>query len=133
MTIYLDSCILVYWLDDIGKFHNRARTRIQTLQAAKDRIALSDLTRLECRVGPLKRNDAAVLAAFDGFFSRSEVQLSPLSAAVFDRAAQMRADLGFKTPDAIHLAAAIEDGCDVFLTNDTRLAKCTDIAIEILP
>ncbi len=45
----------------------------------------------------------------------------------------MRADLGFKTPDALHLAAAIEGGCDRFLTNDARLSRCTDIAVEVLP
>ena len=35
--------------------------------------------------------------------------------------------------DALHLAAAIEFGCDVFLTNDNQLANFPDIAIEVLP
>jgi predicted nucleic acid-binding protein len=35
--------------------------------------------------------------------------------------------------DALHLAAAIEFGCDVFLTNDNQLAAFPDIAIEVLP
>jgi predicted nucleic acid-binding protein len=133
MLIYCDSVILIYWLDQVGPFHVRARNRIAALQAAGDRAAISDLTRLECRVGALKRRDARILAVFDGFFARPDVQLLPLTAAVFDRAAQMRADLGFKTPDALHLAAAIEAGCDRFLTNDTRLSRCTDLTIEVLP
>jgi predicted nucleic acid-binding protein len=133
MLVYGDSGILIYWLDQVGPFHLRAERRMQALLAAGDRIALSDLTRLECRVGALKRRDAAAVAAFDTFFARPEVVLVPLTAAVFDRAAQMRADLNFKTPDALHLAAAIESGCDRFLTNDTRLSRCTDITIEILP
>jgi predicted nucleic acid-binding protein len=45
----------------------------------------------------------------------------------------MRADLNFKTPDALHLAAAIEGGCARFLTNDTRLNRCSDIVVEVLP
>jgi predicted nucleic acid-binding protein len=73
------------------------------------------------------------LAAFDGFFARPDVEHVALTAAVFDRAAQMRADPGFKTPDALHLAAAIEAGCDRLLTNDARLSRCTDIVVEILP
>ena len=32
-----------------------------------------------------------------------------------------------------HLAAAIESGCDVFLTNDNQLATFPDITIEVLP
>jgi predicted nucleic acid-binding protein len=35
--------------------------------------------------------------------------------------------------DALHLAAAIESGCDVFLTNDNQLANFPDILIEVLP
>jgi len=35
--------------------------------------------------------------------------------------------------DALHIAAAIESGCDLFLTNDNQLANFSDIAIEVLP
>ncbi len=35
--------------------------------------------------------------------------------------------------DALHLAAAIESGCDVFLTNDNQLAHFPDITSEVLP
>jgi predicted nucleic acid-binding protein len=49
-----------------------------------------------------------------------------------DRATAIRAQYGFKTPDAIPLAAAVISGCDVFLTNDHRLDRCPDITIEIV-
>jgi hypothetical protein len=35
--------------------------------------------------------------------------------------------------DALDLAAAIELGCDVFLTNDNPLANFPDILVEELP
>jgi predicted nucleic acid-binding protein len=108
MLIYCDSVILIYWLDHVGPFQLRAESRMVALETAGDRVAISDLTRLECRVGPLKRRDAITLATFDGLFTRPDLQLVPLTPAVFDRAAQLRADLNFKTPDALHLAAGIE-------------------------
>ena len=43
---------------------------------------------------------------------------------------------GFKALGAafhFHLAAAIEFGCDVFLTNDNQLATFPDITVEELP
>jgi predicted nucleic acid-binding protein len=49
-----------------------------------------------------------------------------------DRAAEIRAQYGFKTPDAIHLAAAVVSGGDAFLTNDHRLDRFADIAVETL-
>jgi predicted nucleic acid-binding protein len=80
----------------------------------------------------LKRKDTVALAAFDSFFARPEVLMLPLTATVFDLAAQLRADLGVKTPDVLHLAAAIRSGCDRFLTNDIHLNVCKSIHVEIL-
>lgn len=38
----------------------------------------------------------------------------------------------FKIPDAIHLAAALEAGCQVFLTNDARLRSFRGLDVEAL-
>ena len=56
----------------------------------------------------------------------------PVSRQVIDRATQLRARYYLRTPDAIHLAAAIVGGCDVFLTNDYRLTQCAEIPIEVI-
>jgi predicted nucleic acid-binding protein len=71
MPIYTDSVVLIYLLDHTGPFRARAMARIASLQAAGDQMAVSDLTRLECRIGPLKRRDAMALAAFDAFFAKA--------------------------------------------------------------
>jgi predicted nucleic acid-binding protein len=39
---------------------------------------------------------------------------------------------GFKTADAAHLATAIEDRADVFLTGDAGLTKCPGIRVELI-
>jgi hypothetical protein len=33
---------------------------------------------------------------------------------------------------SLNLSAAIENGCGLFLTNDTRLSRCTEIPVEVL-
>ncbi len=77
--------------------------------------------------------DTAKLAVFDAFFLRPDVRVVPVSTAVFDRATQIRAAHKFKLGDALHLAAAVESGCDSFLTNDSRLSAFTGIPVEVLP
>ena len=47
-------------------------------------------------------------------------------------AAELRAKYGLKTPDAIFLATAIEEGAEVFITNDIRLRKIEEIDFIIL-
>ena len=55
-----------------------------------------------------------------------------ITAEIVASATTLRARYGFKTPDAIHLASAIGEKADVFLTGDSSLARCTDIAVEVL-
>ena len=50
----------------------------------------SRLTWLECRVGPMKADDSATLAAFDGFFARCDLVWVALSPNVVELAAAIR-------------------------------------------
>lgn len=86
---------------------------------------------MECRVKPLRDGNAALLDEYEEVFGAERFVLLDVTAAVLDRATDLRARHGFKTPDAIHLASAIEAGADVFLTGDASLAKCQDVRVEI--
>jgi hypothetical protein len=83
MLIYLDSTILIYYLDGLGPFQARAVNRLTTLRAADDQIAASDLTRPECRVKPIQLGDTLRLSKFDGFFGLPDVRMVPLTTAVY--------------------------------------------------
>ena len=88
---------------------------------------------MECRVGPLRAKDATLLAQYDHVFAAPDQLVLPLTGQVCDRAAVIRADYGFSTPDALNLAAAVEAGCAVFLTNDARLSRFPALTVEVLP
>lgn len=132
MLICCDSVILIHYLDANDASHLRAAHRLAALRSAGDEMAVSDLSRLECRVKPIQLADSQRLAIFDGFFALPDVRRVPLTTAVFDRATELRAQFAFKTADALHLAAAIEAGCGLFLTADAKLARCTSIPVEVL-
>lgn len=51
---------------------------------------------------------------------------------MFDLATELRARHGLKTPDALHLAAAIACGCNELWTNDGRLTRATDNRIRVV-
>jgi uncharacterized protein len=102
------------------------------LAKAGTELVVSDLTRMECRLKPLREGDDALLADYDQFFAYSVTETLALSREVIDRATEIRAEYGIKTPDAIHLAAAIVAGCDAFLTNDRRLDRFAGIPVEVV-
>ncbi len=58
--------------------------------------------------------------------------LVELSSAVLRTAAELRAELGVRTPDAIQLAAAVHGGCCLLLTNDRRLPELPGLRIRQL-
>ena len=60
------------------------------------------------------------------------IRHAEISAAIIDRATELRARHNFKTPDAIHLATAIEEKADAFLTGDAALARCSEIQIDVI-
>lgn len=126
MRYYFDTSATIYFVENIHPW----KPLIQARLSGGNRAVFSDLTRMESRIKPLKMNDLIQLAEYERFFHSAE--FVPLSTSVFDRAAQIRADYGFKTPDAIHLAAAVEAMCDQFLTNDQRLSRFSDIPIDVI-
>lgn len=133
MLIYLDSVIVIYIIEGLSAWKTRAERRLSDLRSAGDRIAISDLTWLECRVKPLRLGDNSLMADYQLFLGAVDVTRIALPAPVFERATEIRARHKFKLGDSLHLAAAIEGKCDSFLTNDRRLAAFPDLSVEVLP
>jgi predicted nucleic acid-binding protein len=131
--VYLDANFVIYFIEMNPVWGPKVTAHVTALLAKGDQLAISDLTRLECQVGPLMTGNAVLLSKFTTFFHSPDVRVLPLTAAVCDRAAALRAKYRFKTPDAMHLAAAIEHGCDCFLTNDAKLKSCTEMTVDVLP
>jgi predicted nucleic acid-binding protein len=133
MVIYLDTVICIYAVEGAPSFQARALARLMTLRASGDQPAISDLTWLECRVKPIRTGDAIALADMEAFLTAADVVRVPLPTAVYERACRIRAVYNVKLADALHVAAAVEAGCGGFLTNDARLARFPDVAVEVLP
>ena len=84
---------------------------------------VSPLVRMECRIRALAQSDARRLTEVEAILST--MTRLDLTDAVFDRAAELRAQTGLKTPDALHVATALEHGCAEPWAADARLAKAT--------
>ncbi len=127
--IYLDTAPIIYTVERVAVYTTAVDAR---LSAEDLTLVTSDLTRMECRVKPLRDGNRALLQDFEDFFAQAIAEIIRLSSEVIDRATEIRAQYNFKTPDAIHLAAAVVSGCEMFLTNDQRLNSFSEIAIEII-
>jgi len=129
MRIYLDSAPIIYWVERITPFHGQVDARIKPPGVV---LVSSHLALLECLVLPIRQSQSALQQEFELFFATQLAETVPLSEAICRKAAEIRATESFRTPDAIHLAAALQAGCDLFLTNDQRLKSFSGIAVEVV-
>lgn len=116
--IYLDSCVVIYAVEDHGARGDEVRRRL--IESADVVVAISPLVILECLVGPLREEN---LVLHDHYVrALKQFRLLPLEPEHYVRGAELRACHGIRTPDALHLAAAQLHGCDQLWTNDYRMA-----------
>lgn len=130
--VFLDTNAVIYLIEEPVGLGVETKERVNALLKSGELLAVSDLVRMECQVGPLKANDHLILAQYVTFFQSPDVSVLTFSAAVCDRAAQVRARYGFKPLDSLHLAAAVEYRCTLFLTGDSKLKIFHEIPVEIL-
>lgn len=133
MRVYLDACVIIYLVDASEKFHKQVLDSVHSFNAEGNaRLLSSRLSLLECRVRAIKQRNELLLTRYQQFFGAARFDLLEIDSAVIERATRLRVDYGFRSPDAIHLASAIESNADVFVTGDLQLKKCKEIRVEMV-
>lgn len=106
---------------------------IDRFEASPDGLGItSRISRMECRVKPLRSADHALLDRFEAVLQAANLLVVDVSAEIVEQATEIRARHGFRPPDALHLATALLGRADVFLTSDKKLARFAGLPVEIL-
>ncbi len=132
MIAFLDSSALIYLTEGHEPFAARMRATVQSIaeQHADVGLAISRLTWLECRVGPMKRDDAATLRRYDAFFARPDVSWVELTRDVVELAAAVRVRHGLRTPDALQAACCLQLGREHrMLTGDASFQRVAGLNV----
>ena len=130
-SIYLDACCFIYLVEGEAEWRTVVEHRLRNLDPLS-KLITSQLTRLECRTKPMREGNRALLERYEALFTADRVAVLDVSEHVIDRATDLRARYGFKTPDAIHLATAIEFSAAEFWTGDAVLTRCFDVVVTLL-
>ncbi|MFN0112108.1 MAG: type II toxin-antitoxin system VapC family toxin [Blastocatellia bacterium] len=129
MRYYLDTVPIIYTVETSPLYF----ARVDAILALPGLVQVtSEMARLECRIKPTRDGNLTLLQDFDDYLASTITEIVPTTREVIDRATEIRAQFNFKTPDSIHLAAAVVSNCDVFLTNDHRLNRFTGISVQVV-
>jgi predicted nucleic acid-binding protein len=133
--IYLDTNLFIYAVEEIAPYAEQVRPLLEAADRGEIRLVTSLLALAETLVLPHRMGDEALIMTYRGLFTRPPRGLSVarLDAAQPESAACLRAKAdALRPPDAIHLATAESEQCDLFVTNDKRLRASTALPVVVL-
>ena len=126
--IFLDTAPLIYFLDADEHFGEKVRRIFEDIFQSDKQMVTSVITCEEYLVFPYKTGNKENVDAFRDFISECSIPLCPIDAETANRAAKIRAEYkDFKAMDALQLASACTQGCDLFLTNDKQLRQFKEL------
>ena len=129
----IDTAIFIYFIEKNPRFLPLIDPLFREADDGTRELVTSALTLLEVLVVPLRARNRSLADRYEALLTRSRgIRLVDMTRDQLRAAAQLRATTGFKTPDALQVAAAIGAGCRTFLTNDRRLPSVSGLQIRQL-
>lgn len=126
----LDTMAVIYYVETNPRY-------VALMDAVFGRIAdgrlsgvASAITLTETLVQPLRLGAHELADHYRDLLTESEnFETRPVTLAVAETAADLRARYGLRTADAVVAATAIQSGCQAFVTNDDRLPRVTELRV----
>jgi predicted nucleic acid-binding protein len=132
-SIFIDTSTFIYFVEKRPRYFSFCEKLFSGIEAGRIKASTSTLTLLEVLVQPyhLKKDDL-VLKFYSLLTTYPNLTWIPMTLAVADNAARIRAEYRLKTPDAIQAASAITMGATGFVCNDKIFEKVTNFESYVI-
>lgn len=131
--VFLDTAPLVYYMEGKSEYQEILNSLFEHHDNGSLFFATSTITLLEVLVKPIREGKIQLAEQYRNILTQATgIALLPVTVNISEKAARLRAVYGLKTPDAIQLAAALEVGCEYFLTNDLKLKVVSEVPVITL-
>jgi predicted nucleic acid-binding protein len=132
-TLGIETAPFIYFVERHPTYVDRMRAIFQQVNNGLPQVITSVITLTEVLIMPLQTGHARYEQEYrDMLLNTAHITTLPVSIAIADRAAFLRAHYRLRTPDALHVATALVSQCDAFLTNDRDLKRIQEIPILVL-
>ena len=119
MRVYLDTNFFIRFVEGSEPLLLRV---VENGEFGRWRLVTSELTLAEVLVVPTRLDRQDLIAAYETLLAGDElVDVLPITREILRTSATVRATVGNKGMDAIHVATAVSSDCEVFLSSDTGI------------
>ncbi len=130
--IALDTVPFVYFLERHPDFFRPAQSLFDQIEEGRIEAFASTLVLTEL-LAPAFRENAPIQAqdAYRLLTHFPNLTFIDLTPPIAFEAARLRGDSSLRTPDALHLATALELEADWFVTNDKAFSKLKNLSLKV--
>lgn len=129
--VFVDTAPFIYFIEkDVNnpQYFEKVKNFFMGGYESNKEFVTSVITMEEYFVFPYRNNNHSYIDMFNRLVATTNMEITEISQEIAKKAAQIRAEYkGFKAMDALQLAVACYEGCDLFLTNDKQLRQFKDI------
>lgn len=129
--VLLDSVALIYYLGNDPVYTPLATEMVRRVVTGELQAAISVVAVPEVLSKEYQRSTRDGRALFRQMMTMPNVEWVEVTSSLADEAARLRAAHNLSTPDALHVATALQAGVDWLVTNDRRLRRVEAEGIRV--
>lgn len=128
--VYFDTNPIIYFVEGHETFYEAVKPIFDRLDNEEFLAYTSEFTITEVLIKPYRDRLDELIKDYQGLLLDSDYfSLLGMSASTFLSAAKIGGSTLMRTPDAIHIATAVENQCDFFITNDKRIRNYQSVQV----
>ena len=132
-TIGLDTAPFIYYIEDVTGYSDLLEPVFKLLENQALRAVTSMVTLAEILTKPFADKNLSLADEIKFTLkSFSSLSLISIDEKLAEAAALIRARYAIRLPDALQIAAAIQEQGTLFLTNDKRIRKVDAVEVIVL-
>lgn len=131
--VFIDTSPIIYAVEPTARWTSVVIPLFHCVRAGSVEAVTPVVTLTEIMALPLSTGDTALARFYASVLLNSRwFRTCPISSESAAVAAGMHARYKLRTPDALQIASALTEGCDVFVTNDRNLRRVTELHVVLL-
>ncbi|OAB59341.1 twitching motility protein PilT [Phormidium willei BDU 130791] len=129
--LFLDTAPVIYFVERNPLFVDRVDPIFERFESEIMPV-VGSVTVAECLVGALQMSLTDLEQAYVAIFKSDDVLFVENTLTISQEAARIRVQYNLQLPDALQIAAAMDAGCQAFLTNDAQLKRIPELDILLV-